>query len=219
MRCPTRSRRRGTIRRASRSARCSAVRPARDGGGVFREDLRRNPGNGWSLFGLAQAQRAQNERDAAEAEAQLPRRLAERRRAAHVVALLTDADLPGDRQFPTFERGERLVRWRRCTLYCNRPSPPLATRPAFLTLPLRRGARQEILDHPGAWTVGLAIIDSSAPPSWPDATLHRLRPAWARTTDSGARCAGAAGCRDRRCPRSGTARTARSRGSARRSWG
>jgi tetratricopeptide (TPR) repeat protein len=37
---------------------------------VFREDLERNPNNGWSLFGLTQALRAQDKRDAAEAEAQ-----------------------------------------------------------------------------------------------------------------------------------------------------
>ena len=31
---------------------------------VFREDLRRNPDNGWALFGLAQALRAQGRADA-----------------------------------------------------------------------------------------------------------------------------------------------------------
>jgi tetratricopeptide (TPR) repeat protein len=36
---------------------------------VFREDLRRNPGNGWALFGLAQSLRAQGRSDA-EVEAQ-----------------------------------------------------------------------------------------------------------------------------------------------------
>ena len=36
----------------------SSGRPA-DAEQVYREDLRRNPGNGWSLFGLAQSQRAQ----------------------------------------------------------------------------------------------------------------------------------------------------------------
>lgn len=36
---------------------------------VYREDLLRNPNNGWSLYGLAQARRAQNERDAADADA------------------------------------------------------------------------------------------------------------------------------------------------------
>jgi cytochrome c-type biogenesis protein CcmH/NrfG len=36
---------------------------------VYREDLRRNPNNGWSLFGLAQALRAQNKSaEAGEAE-------------------------------------------------------------------------------------------------------------------------------------------------------
>ena len=32
---------------------------AADAERVYREDLERNPGNGWSLFGLAQALRAQ----------------------------------------------------------------------------------------------------------------------------------------------------------------
>jgi len=36
----------------------SAGRPA-EAEAVYREDLRRNPENGWSLFGLAQALRAQ----------------------------------------------------------------------------------------------------------------------------------------------------------------
>jgi hypothetical protein len=36
---------------------------------VYRDDLRRTPKNGWSLFGLAQALRAQG-KDAAEVEAQ-----------------------------------------------------------------------------------------------------------------------------------------------------
>jgi len=35
---------------------------------VFREDLQRNPGNGWSLYGLAQALRAENDPGAAAAE-------------------------------------------------------------------------------------------------------------------------------------------------------
>ena len=35
-----------------------AGRPA-DAERVYREELRRNPGNGWSLFGLAQSLRAQ----------------------------------------------------------------------------------------------------------------------------------------------------------------
>jgi tetratricopeptide (TPR) repeat protein len=36
---------------------------------VFREDLRRNPGNGWALFGLAQALRTQDDPGAADADA------------------------------------------------------------------------------------------------------------------------------------------------------
>jgi len=44
---------------------------AADAEQVYREDLRRNPGNGWSLFGLAQSLRAQGKADeAAQAEAQ-----------------------------------------------------------------------------------------------------------------------------------------------------
>jgi tetratricopeptide (TPR) repeat protein len=37
---------------------------------VYREDLKRLPGNGWSLFGLAQSLRAQSKEEAAEVEAQ-----------------------------------------------------------------------------------------------------------------------------------------------------
>jgi hypothetical protein len=37
---------------------------------VFREDLERNPNNGWALYGLWQALRAQNDPGAAAAEAQ-----------------------------------------------------------------------------------------------------------------------------------------------------
>ncbi len=38
---------------------------------IYREDLRRNPHNGWSLYGLLQAQRAQGKTDeAAETERQ-----------------------------------------------------------------------------------------------------------------------------------------------------
>lgn len=37
---------------------------------VFREDLQRNPGNGWALYGLAQALRAQNAPDAGAVDAQ-----------------------------------------------------------------------------------------------------------------------------------------------------
>jgi hypothetical protein len=33
---------------------------------IYREDLVRNPGNGWALFGLAQASRAQGKTDAAQ---------------------------------------------------------------------------------------------------------------------------------------------------------
>jgi cytochrome c-type biogenesis protein CcmH/NrfG len=41
---------------------------------VYREDLRRFPENGWSLFGLAQALRAQGKKnDAATAEARFRR--------------------------------------------------------------------------------------------------------------------------------------------------
>jgi tetratricopeptide (TPR) repeat protein len=43
---------------------------AKEAEGVYREDLRRNRGNGWSLFGLAQALRAQNRvTEAADAQA------------------------------------------------------------------------------------------------------------------------------------------------------
>jgi cytochrome c-type biogenesis protein CcmH/NrfG len=35
---------------------------AADAEGVYREDLRRNPGNGWSLFGLGMALDAQGKR-------------------------------------------------------------------------------------------------------------------------------------------------------------
>jgi len=43
---------------------------AADAEQVYREDLRRNPGNGWSLFGLTQSLRAQNKAaDAARADA------------------------------------------------------------------------------------------------------------------------------------------------------
>jgi hypothetical protein len=46
-----------------------AGRPA-DAERVYREDLVRNPGNGWALFGLAQSLRAQNKvAEAGEAEA------------------------------------------------------------------------------------------------------------------------------------------------------
>jgi hypothetical protein len=38
-----------------------ARRPA-EAEGVYREELRRNPGNGWSLFGLTQSLRAQGKR-------------------------------------------------------------------------------------------------------------------------------------------------------------
>src|SRR5688572_24617820 len=41
---------------------------------VYREDLRRNPENGWSLFGLAQALRAQNKTGEAAATEQRFRR-------------------------------------------------------------------------------------------------------------------------------------------------
>ena len=44
---------------------------AADAERVYREELRRNPGNGWSLFGLAQSLRAQDkavEAKAAQAE-------------------------------------------------------------------------------------------------------------------------------------------------------
>jgi tetratricopeptide (TPR) repeat protein len=41
-----------------------ARRPA-EAENVYREELRRNPGNGWSLFGLAQSLRAQGKRDEA----------------------------------------------------------------------------------------------------------------------------------------------------------
>jgi predicted Zn-dependent protease len=45
------------------------ARRATDAERVYREDLQRNPGNGWSLFGLAQALRAQGKTaEAAEAE-------------------------------------------------------------------------------------------------------------------------------------------------------
>jgi predicted Zn-dependent protease len=45
-------------------------RPA-DAERVYREDLARNPGNGWSLFGLAQSLRAQGKtEDAAQVEQQ-----------------------------------------------------------------------------------------------------------------------------------------------------
>lgn len=43
----------------------AANRPA-DAEQVYREDLRRNPNNGWSLFGLAQSLRAQSKSDAAD---------------------------------------------------------------------------------------------------------------------------------------------------------
>jgi tetratricopeptide (TPR) repeat protein len=50
-----------------------AGRPA-DAEKVYREDLARNPGNGWSLFGLAQSLRAQGKSaDAAEAETRFRR--------------------------------------------------------------------------------------------------------------------------------------------------
>ncbi len=65
------SRRRGTSRCARRWAPCCS-RPAapRDAEQVYREDLKRNPGNGWSLFGLAQSLRAQGKTaEAARAEA------------------------------------------------------------------------------------------------------------------------------------------------------
>jgi cytochrome c-type biogenesis protein CcmH/NrfG len=43
---------------------------AADAEQVYREDLRRNPGNGWSLFGLAQSLRAQGKTgEATEVEA------------------------------------------------------------------------------------------------------------------------------------------------------
>jgi tetratricopeptide (TPR) repeat protein len=51
--------------RAGRAAQAEAV---------FREDLRRNPGNGWSLYGLAQALRAQNKGAAADSADQAFRR-------------------------------------------------------------------------------------------------------------------------------------------------
>jgi tetratricopeptide (TPR) repeat protein len=54
-------------RHALGAALLKAGRPA-EAEVVLWEDLQRNPGNGWALFGLAQAQRAQG-KDAAEAEA------------------------------------------------------------------------------------------------------------------------------------------------------
>lgn len=51
--------------RANRAAQAEAV---------FREDLRRNPGNGWSLFGLAQALRPQGKAAAADSANQAYRR-------------------------------------------------------------------------------------------------------------------------------------------------
>jgi predicted Zn-dependent protease len=57
------------VRQALGAVLLQAGRPA-DAEQVYREDLRRNPGNGWSLFGLTQALRAQNKAaDAAKAEA------------------------------------------------------------------------------------------------------------------------------------------------------
>jgi tetratricopeptide (TPR) repeat protein len=44
----------------------AASKPA-DAGQVYREDLKRNPNNGWSLFGLAQSLRAEGKADAADA--------------------------------------------------------------------------------------------------------------------------------------------------------
>ena len=60
------SRRPGISPCASPSARCCCPRgrPA-EAEAVYREDLRRNPENGWSLFGLAQALRAQGKADEA----------------------------------------------------------------------------------------------------------------------------------------------------------
>lgn len=52
------------VRQALGAVLLQANRP-RDAEGVYREDLKRNPGNGWSLFGLAQSLRAQG--NAAEA--------------------------------------------------------------------------------------------------------------------------------------------------------
>jgi tetratricopeptide (TPR) repeat protein len=46
------------VRQALGAVLLQAGRPA-DAEGVYRDDLRRNPGNGWSLFGLAQSLRAQ----------------------------------------------------------------------------------------------------------------------------------------------------------------
>src|SRR5438094_10347705 len=50
-----------TSRASAGGARDGLVQAGRtaDAERVYREDLERNPGNGWSLFGLAQALRAQ----------------------------------------------------------------------------------------------------------------------------------------------------------------
>jgi len=46
------------VRQALGAVLLEAGRPA-DAEQVYRDDLRRNPGNGWALFGLAQSLRAQ----------------------------------------------------------------------------------------------------------------------------------------------------------------
>jgi cytochrome c-type biogenesis protein CcmH/NrfG len=43
-----------------------AAGKAAEAEGVYRDDLRRNPGNGWSLLGLAQSLQAQGKADMAE---------------------------------------------------------------------------------------------------------------------------------------------------------
>ena len=47
------------MRQALGAVLLQAGRPAGEAEVVYREDLRRNPDNGWSLFGLAQSLRAQ----------------------------------------------------------------------------------------------------------------------------------------------------------------
>ena len=54
------------VRHSLGAALLEAGKPA-EAEAVYREDLDRNPGNGWALFGLAEAMRAQGKTEAAKA--------------------------------------------------------------------------------------------------------------------------------------------------------
>ena len=61
---------------------------AADAEAVYREDLKRNPGNGWSLFGLAQSLRAQGKTDEADQAEANSESVVQSRREARGFAVL-----------------------------------------------------------------------------------------------------------------------------------